>query len=400
MSEKIRTPSPLSSDLISSRARGNRSRGSSLARTPSVSNCGGRTPSTCVTARIRLSPNVSCATMRMPIMESPGTGARACGPRAGETPAQAPDSRHRPTAISRYFPVAFMLARACAGLRATASMSRRMRRSPSAGSAVDKRFDGAGKAVRNVEPGLLGDFDEPGRAGHVYFGQEVAYDIKPDHEQSFGRKLWADALGNLAITRGEGPRDAQAAGCEIATRLARLRDPGQNMRNRLAVDQDDALVAVGALGDEALRHDRSRAVMGQRLDDHVAVGIVDAHPKNRRASHAVERLQNHILVLIYEAAQHPGIPGDQRLHRELGKTGDGHFFIVIAHRARAIENERAFAFRGFEQIRRVDVFQVEGWVLAHHHRVERRQRANQRLARAMPFVIVFGHGKWPGRGFG
>src|SRR6202158_5796677 len=206
-----------------------------------------------------------------------------------------------------------MLARACAGLRATASMWRRMRRSVSAGSAVDKRFDGVGKAVRDVEPGLLSDFDEPGRAGHVYFGQEVAYDIKPDHEQSFGRKLGADALGDLAITRGEGPRDAQAAGCEIATRLARLGNAGQNMRNRLAVDQDDALVAVDDLGDEALRHDRSRAVMGQRLDDHVAVGIVDAHPKNRRASHAVERLQDHILVLIDKTAQPPRIHADTRL---------------------------------------------------------------------------------------
>ena len=87
-------------------------------------------------------------------------------------------------------------------------MCRRMRRSASAGSAVDKRFEGVGKAVRDVEPGLLGDFDEPGRAGHVYFGQEVAYDVQPDGSTT-------SAGEDETAGGGQGDRLAAGAGAGV-----------------------------------------------------------------------------------------------------------------------------------------------------------------------------------------
>src|SRR5690349_7562057 len=68
MSEKISTPSPVSTSLTSLRAAGSRSNGSSDAATDSVSNCGGRPPSTCVTALTRLSGSESWAMMSTPIM--------------------------------------------------------------------------------------------------------------------------------------------------------------------------------------------------------------------------------------------------------------------------------------------------------------------------------------------
>jgi hypothetical protein len=70
MSEKIRTPSPLSRDFTTSRARGSSASGSSAAATRMPSNWGGRLPRTWVTAPIRLSLKVPWATMRMPIMLS------------------------------------------------------------------------------------------------------------------------------------------------------------------------------------------------------------------------------------------------------------------------------------------------------------------------------------------
>src|ERR1700674_5386279 len=101
----------------------------------------------------------------------------------------------------------------------------RTRRSASAGPRSNERFESVGKAIRDVEPGLLRDFDETGRAGDIDLGQEVADDIEADHEQSFGRQPGTDALGDLAITRGERSRDAKAADREIAPGLAGLRDP-------------------------------------------------------------------------------------------------------------------------------------------------------------------------------
>src|SRR5438477_10550 len=135
MSEKMRTPSPVSSDARSSRARGRRSSGSSLARTASA----------------------------------------------------------RPRS--------------------------------------NKLFESVRKAIRDVEPGLLRDLNETGRTGDIDLGQEVADDIEADHEQSFGRQLGTDALGDLAITRGKRARDAKPADREIAPGLAGLRDPCQNMRD-------------------------------------------------------------------------------------------------------------------------------------------------------------------------
>ena len=75
------------------------------------------------------------------------------------------------------------------------------------------------------------------------------------------------------------------------------------MRHRLARDQHDAFVAVDDLGYEALRHDRACAVVTDRLDDDVAIGVVLADAKDRCPAHAVERLQDHVFVLVDEFAQ-------------------------------------------------------------------------------------------------
>src|SRR6185295_12277683 len=111
---------------------------------------------------------------------------------------------------------------------------------------------------------------------------------------------------------GELPGDAGAAGGEIAARLAGFGDTGERVRHRLAGDQQDALVAVADFRDVALGHDGPAPVLGDGLDDDVQVGIVAAHPEDRGAAHAVERLQDYVAVL-----------GDELADRALATRRDG-----------------------------------------------------------------------------
>src|SRR5580765_897200 len=65
--------------------------------------------------------------------------------------------------------------------------------------------------LRHVEPALLRDFLEPGRAGHIDLGQAVADHIQADEQQAALREHRADGLGDLAVARRERLRDTLAA---------------------------------------------------------------------------------------------------------------------------------------------------------------------------------------------
>ena len=86
-----------------------------------------------------------------------------------------------------------MLARAYAAFPRSFRCRANAQKSARAGSVVNKRFERVGKGSRDVEPGLLGDFDESGRAGDVYLGQEIAYDVESHHEQAFCCEFRSDA---------------------------------------------------------------------------------------------------------------------------------------------------------------------------------------------------------------
>ena len=189
--------------------------------------------------------------------------------------------------------------------RLAADVSTRCRSAwPRAAGCRRRRLQAASSASANiagdVEAGLLGDLDEAGRARHVDLGQVVADDVEADDQQALGPQRRPERRGDLAVARRQRPRHAAAAGGEVAARLAGLRDARQREGHRLAGDQQHALVAVDDLGHEALRHHRPRAVLADGLDDHVAVRVVGAHAEHRRAAHAVERLHDHVAVLVDE----------------------------------------------------------------------------------------------------
>jgi hypothetical protein len=188
----------------------------------------------------------------------------------------------------------------------------------------------------------------------------------------------AEGGSDLGIAGSQGPGDAGAAGREVAARLAGGGDARQAEGHGNAVDDQDALVAVLDFRDVALRHDGFGAVPGEGFDDHAEVGVVRPETEDRRAAHGVERFQNDVAVLVEEFPQQAGAAGHQGRHGELREAGGGEFFVEVAQAGGAIVDLGALAFGEVQQIGVIQVFLVEGRVLAHQHRVEIGQVAPDR----------------------
>src|SRR3546814_6376053 len=86
----------------------------------------------------------------------------------------------------------------------------------------------------------------------------------------------ADLGGDPPVALAQRPALAAAAGGQVAAELVALRDPRQAVVDRLAVDEQDPLVAVDDLRQVALRHRQVAAAVGERLEDDVDVGLAGA----------------------------------------------------------------------------------------------------------------------------
>ena len=111
-------------------------------------------------------------------------------------------------------------------------------------------------------------------------------------------------------------------------------------------------------------------VLAHGLDDHVAVRVVGADAEDRRAAHAVERLHDRVAVRVDERVDPRRVARHERRRDELAELRDRDLLVVVADRARPVEDARALALGGLEQVRRVHVLHVERRVLAHQHRRE------------------------------
>src|SRR5690606_37432960 len=101
-----------------------------------------------------------------------------------------------------------------------------------------------------------------------------------------------------------------AAGMHVGTRLA-LGGNAVEAGDRLAVDEDDALVALAHLRQVALYHERLAIVLLEQLDQRRKVGVTVLDMKDAGAAIAVERLQDDVAVGAPELADHLAIAGDQ-----------------------------------------------------------------------------------------
>src|SRR3546814_7874843 len=102
-----------------------------------------------------------------------------------------------------------------------------------------------------------------------------------------------------------------------------LRDPRQAVVDRLAVDEQDPLVAVDDLRQVALRHRQVAAAVGERLEDDVDVGLAGADAEDRAPAHAVQRLEHRVDVPADEGLERGGIAADQGGGAALGELERG-----------------------------------------------------------------------------
>jgi len=143
----------------------------------------------------------------------------------------------------------------------------------------------------------------------------------------------------------------------------------------LAADHQHALVAQFDGAQKLLHHDGLRAVPVERLHDAAQIEAVLLDPEDAHAAHAIERLQDDVLVLGMEQPDVLRRARDQGRGNQFGELKNGQFFRMVAQRARPVEDPRAFALGLFEQVRGVEKLVVKRRILAHHDRVELIQAA-------------------------
>src|SRR5690606_26267359 len=128
-------------------------------------------------------------------------------------------------------------------------------------------FDRVEQSISDIDAELPIQFTYSRRARDVDLGEVVADHVEPGEEHAFLAQDRTDLRREPAVARRQRPAFAARAHREIAAALARRRHPRERILDRLAVDDEHALVAVDDLRHVALREREARAVAGQRLED-------------------------------------------------------------------------------------------------------------------------------------
>src|SRR5262249_11532102 len=109
------------------------------------------------------------------------------------------------------------------------------------------------------------DLLQAGGRGDVDLGEPVADHVDADEYNAEPRQLRADRVADLAVALGEFGLHRLAADMHVGARLA-LGGHAVDDADRLAVDQDDALVALAHLGKVALGDQRLAASLREHLE--------------------------------------------------------------------------------------------------------------------------------------
>ena len=206
-------------------------------------------------------------------------------------------------------------------------------------------------------------------------------------------------VDDRAVAIVQGGRHGAGADVQVAARVVG-RGHAQHRAQRLAVDQQDALVALAHLGQVALGHRPAAAEVGRLLQDRSGVGIALADVEDAEAARGVQRLDHHLAALLgQERAQAAGLAGDHHRRGQLGEAEHRQLLVRLAQAARVVD-QQGLAARPLEQQGREVVVEVEGRVLAHEHDVE---VVEEHLGLRPEQVVVAGdrpHRDRPGGGAG
>src|SRR5690606_28992581 len=89
------------------------------------------------------------------------------------------------------------------------------------------------------------------------------------------------------------------------------------------------------------------------LENHPDVGVVGPAAEDTASPHAIQRLEDYILMLTVKVAQLLSITADQHRGATLGKLGSEDFLIAVTEALRLIQNQGALFFRRREAMRAI-----------------------------------------------
>ncbi len=232
-----------------------------------------------------------------------------------------------------------------------------------------------------------------GRAGDVNLGQPIADDVETDEDEPLLFQRRAHRAGDGPVGLAQGARLATAAGRQVATGLPLGRNAGQAVGHRLTVHHQHPLVAILDGGQIGLRHAELAAVLGEGFDDDADVGVIFLHAEDGGAAHAVQRLEDDVLVLGVEGTQLVSSTSDERGRGVLGKPGGVELLVGVAQALRLVDDEAAFILGPLQHVGGVDKFGVERGILAHQDHVQAGERLIHHLAQRVPVGIVIFDGE-------
>ena len=134
--------------------------------------------------------------------------------------------------------------------------------------------------------------------------------------------------------------------------------------HRLALHQDDALVAVADRRQIGLGDDRLAKECAEHLDERVEVLVLGPDVEHARAAVAEEGLEDDVAVLSAKIDDHVALGGDERRRHQLGEPCDEEFLRRVSHLGRIVDHQRL----GLDLLQDMggrDVGHVERRVLAH-----------------------------------
>src|SRR5262249_1660844 len=132
---------------------------------------------------------------------------------------------------------------------------------------------------------------DAGRRGDVDLGEVTVDHVDADEEEPALAQRPADALADLALARGELGFLRRAAAHHVRAEIVG-RGHAVDRAGELAVDQDDALVAVFDRGQEFLHHPLLAERHGEEVVERAEIEVFLRQPKHRLAALAVERLHH------------------------------------------------------------------------------------------------------------
>ncbi len=137
----------------------------------------------------------------------------------------------------------------------------------------------------------------------------------------------------------------------------------------LAVDQDDALVAMLHRGEEALDHPGLSEGDREQVEQRAEVEVLRYHAEHRGAAMAAQRLHDDHAVLVAERIDLGEVARDQRRRHQLREIHHEQLLRRVAHAGRVVDH-KGVRMDALQIARRGDVGEIERRILPQQHDIE------------------------------